>query len=82
MSYYTPYMKNGLNNINNVDMRLQICDTLIWKKRTAFKLLSPFIWLEYVTYLQTGFVFQSNDTAASVQQSSCCITPRGQNPIF
>jgi hypothetical protein len=29
ISYYIPYMKSGLNNINNVDMMLHFCDTLI-----------------------------------------------------
>jgi len=46
-------MKSGLNNINNVDMTLQICDTLIWKKVSKF----CFIHWNKIHYVRTHRLF-------------------------
>lgn len=83
ISYHIPYMNSGLNNICNVDMMLQICETLIWKKKNNFQNSVPFISIEYTTYLQTGFLMYSSDTAALLQQSELllCLSVRPK-PYF
>lgn len=83
ISYYIPYMKSGLNNINNVDIMLQICGKLLrWRKQSFLHLdrIREVMYKQSVSSHVAFFCF--GRLWNSRVGSSHCVTPPWRSLVF